>query len=254
MAGLCPPLPTLRRRPRGRQRTARGRCGSLHLHRSGLAPPTPCRSPGALRVLPPQPRSRSLSVRSFHWEVELRLSAEMLFFGRAQLDVAPNLVGRLIIVTARAVQQTTRQMKHELSNGGVCPPHKNPLIEPEDPDCRVHAAWLAQVSKAGGRLLAKEAGGSTKVSTSASAPADRLAGQEVRLAPAHVDRRTGLITKVLIGCIFAAVITAVIAIPSYLSFFELWQQPTGDPIELTSPDPGKSATRPMQNKSETPKL
>src|SRR5260370_33145933 len=58
MAGLCPPLPTLRRRPYGRQRTARGRCGSLLLHRSGLAPPTPCRSPGALRVLPPQPRSR----------------------------------------------------------------------------------------------------------------------------------------------------------------------------------------------------
>jgi hypothetical protein len=42
MAGLCPPLPTLRRRPRGRQRTARGRCRSLLLHRSGLAPPTPC--------------------------------------------------------------------------------------------------------------------------------------------------------------------------------------------------------------------
>src|SRR6516225_8319704 len=59
MAGLCPPLPTLRRRPRGRQRTARGRCRSLLLHRSGLAPPTPCRSPGALRVLHAQPRSRS---------------------------------------------------------------------------------------------------------------------------------------------------------------------------------------------------
>src|SRR5437764_542934 len=44
-------------RPYGCQRTARGRCGSLLLHRSGLAPPTPCRSPGALRVLPPQPRS-----------------------------------------------------------------------------------------------------------------------------------------------------------------------------------------------------
>src|SRR6266567_154027 len=29
MAGLCPPLPTLRRRPRGRQRTARGRCRSV---------------------------------------------------------------------------------------------------------------------------------------------------------------------------------------------------------------------------------
>src|SRR5207244_11368535 len=58
MAGLCPPLPTLRRRPYGRQRTARGRCGSLLLPRSGLAPPTPCRSPGALRVLHAQPRSR----------------------------------------------------------------------------------------------------------------------------------------------------------------------------------------------------
>src|SRR5499433_3933203 len=57
MAGLCPPLPTLRRRPYGRQRTARGRCGSLLLHRSGLAPPTPCRSPGALRVLHAQPGS-----------------------------------------------------------------------------------------------------------------------------------------------------------------------------------------------------
>src|SRR5437016_1668296 len=40
-----PSPPTLRRRPRGRQ------------HRSGLAPPTPCRSPGALRVLNGQPRS-----------------------------------------------------------------------------------------------------------------------------------------------------------------------------------------------------
>ena len=43
MAGLCAPLPTLRRHPRGCPRTARGRCGSLLLHRSGLPPPTPCR-------------------------------------------------------------------------------------------------------------------------------------------------------------------------------------------------------------------
>ena len=34
------------------RRTARGRCGSLLLHRSGLSPPTPCRSPGALTVIP----------------------------------------------------------------------------------------------------------------------------------------------------------------------------------------------------------
>src|SRR5437763_1076283 len=57
MAGLCPPLPTLRHRSYERCRTARGRCGSLLLHRSGLAPPTPCRSPGALRVSHAQPRS-----------------------------------------------------------------------------------------------------------------------------------------------------------------------------------------------------
>jgi hypothetical protein len=48
MAGLYAPLPTLRRRPRGRLRTDRGRCGSLLLHRSGLSPHTPCQSPGAL--------------------------------------------------------------------------------------------------------------------------------------------------------------------------------------------------------------
>jgi hypothetical protein len=47
MAGLRPPLPTLRRRPRGHRRTARGRCGSLLLHRIGLSPTTPRRSPGA---------------------------------------------------------------------------------------------------------------------------------------------------------------------------------------------------------------
>src|SRR4029453_4869020 len=48
MAGLHAPLPTLRRAPRGDRRTARGQCGSLHLHCRGLSPPTPCRSPGAL--------------------------------------------------------------------------------------------------------------------------------------------------------------------------------------------------------------
>src|ERR1700675_3916231 len=43
----CAPRPTLRRYPRGRLRTAWGRCGSLLLHRGGLSPPAPCRSPGA---------------------------------------------------------------------------------------------------------------------------------------------------------------------------------------------------------------
>ena len=56
---ICSPADA-RRRPRGRLRTARGRCGSLLLHRSGLSPHTPCRSPGALtrvaaRALAPSP-------------------------------------------------------------------------------------------------------------------------------------------------------------------------------------------------------
>src|SRR6476659_11497062 len=42
------PLPTLRSHPRGGLRTDRGRRGLLLLHRSGLSPHTPCRSPGAL--------------------------------------------------------------------------------------------------------------------------------------------------------------------------------------------------------------
>src|ERR1700682_922786 len=52
MAGLCGPLSTLRRGPRGHLRMTRGRCGSLLLHRDGLPPSTPCRSPGALRSPP----------------------------------------------------------------------------------------------------------------------------------------------------------------------------------------------------------
>ena len=59
MASLHDPLPTLRPAPHGTRRTARGRCDSLRLHRRGLAPPTPCRSPGALRKATwPRPEMR----------------------------------------------------------------------------------------------------------------------------------------------------------------------------------------------------
>jgi hypothetical protein len=145
-------------------------------------------------------------------------------------------------------------MKNEPSNGAVRPPNMTALTEPEDPDYRVHAEWLAQVAKAGDGRLGKEAGGNTSLSTGSSAPADRLAGEEVRLAPAHADERPRLITKVLIGCIFAGTIAAVIAIPSYFFFVETRQQPTADPVELTSRDSMKPATPPMQNGSESPKL
>src|SRR3984893_3485428 len=44
MSGLCAPLSTLRRHPRGYRRMTRGQCGSLDLHCKRLALSTPCRS------------------------------------------------------------------------------------------------------------------------------------------------------------------------------------------------------------------
>jgi hypothetical protein len=155
---------------------------------------------------------------------------------------------------ACAAQKNDAPMKNELSDGGVRPPNVSALTEPRDPDYRVHAAWLAQVAKAGDGRLGKEAGGNPSVSTSSSAPTDRLAGEEVRLAPTPADGRSRLIIKVLIGCIFAGTIAAVIAIPSYFFFVETWQQPTADPVELTSRDSMEPATPPMQKGSESPKL
>src|SRR5262245_58872228 len=55
-------------------------------------------------------------------------------------------------------------------------------IEPDDPDARVHAAWLAQVSDAADGLVArqvpKQDGGSTSVSAISSNPAVRLVGHD----------------------------------------------------------------------------
>jgi hypothetical protein len=59
MAGLCPPLPTLQRWPRGHRCTAWGRCGSLLLHRAGLSPTTSRQSPGAQRFELLTPKIRS---------------------------------------------------------------------------------------------------------------------------------------------------------------------------------------------------
>jgi hypothetical protein len=52
----CAPLSTLRRGPHGQPRMTRGRCESLHLHCKGLAPSTPCRSPGASHMSSRLPR------------------------------------------------------------------------------------------------------------------------------------------------------------------------------------------------------
>jgi hypothetical protein len=59
--------------------------------------------------------------------------------------------------------------------------------ESEDPDFRVHAAWLAQVSEAvHGRVakrLPQQGGSRPSVSPSSLDTADCLVGQQVRLAP-----------------------------------------------------------------------
>jgi len=69
MAGLCIPLSTLRRVPHGPLRMTRGRCGSLLLHRKGLPPSTPCRSPGASHILSALPplttEERTFGIGSF---------------------------------------------------------------------------------------------------------------------------------------------------------------------------------------------
>src|SRR5271165_1761211 len=51
MAGLCAPLSTLRRHPRGYRRMTRGQCGSLDLHCKRLALSTPCRSSRRTKIL-----------------------------------------------------------------------------------------------------------------------------------------------------------------------------------------------------------
>lgn len=56
MAGLCPPPPTLRLTPHDARRMTRGQCGSLRLHCEGLAPSTPCRSPGASQMFSGMPQ------------------------------------------------------------------------------------------------------------------------------------------------------------------------------------------------------
>src|SRR5499433_2499320 len=67
MAGLCAPLSTLRRNPRGQLRMTRGRCGSLILHRKRLALSTPCRSPGASQITSALPHLADLNETCRHF-------------------------------------------------------------------------------------------------------------------------------------------------------------------------------------------
>jgi hypothetical protein len=133
-------------------------------------------------------------------------------------------------------------------------------IEPDDPDVRLHAAWLAQRSEAADGLVAKQVpkhdGGSTSVSAISSNPAVRLVGHDVPPPQLpRLGRSSGLIAIVLIGLIFALALAAVSAIPQHLWFSENWRQPTGDrKMEMTASEPLTSATHAIRNDSGTPKL
>jgi hypothetical protein len=84
MAGLCAPLSTLRRNPRGQLRMTRGRCGSLLLHRKRLALSTPCRSPSASRTdIVGSDRMRPKL--SAGWAFAFRLLGGPLFHPRHQI-------------------------------------------------------------------------------------------------------------------------------------------------------------------------
>jgi len=133
-------------------------------------------------------------------------------------------------------------------------------IEPDDPDVRVHDAWLAQISEAADGLVAKQVpkqdGGSTSVSAISSNPAVRLVGHDVPPPQLpRLGRRSGLIVMVLVGFIFALALAAVSAISQHFRLSESWRQPTGDrTMEMTASEPLTSATHAIQNDPGTPKL
>ena len=138
------------------------------------------------------------------------------------------------------------------------PLNMSAATELEDPDFRVQAAWLAQVSEtADGRLaeqVPEQGGGKTTQSTTSSlAPADRRAGQEASLAPpSRLGRRSSLIKMVSVGSIVTALLAAGIAIPP---LFESWRQRAdGEGTGLASSEPLASAPPAVQNELGTPKL
>jgi hypothetical protein len=133
----------------------------------------------------------------------------------------------------------------------------NAPSESEDPDLRVHAAWLAQVSEAAHERPAKQVpqqgGGRPSVSPSSLDTADCLVGQQVRLAPpSRRGRRSGAIRVIVLGCIFAMALAVVIAIPPRFALFDSWRPPTDG--GKTEEEPLKSATPAMGSEASSPKL
>jgi hypothetical protein len=137
----------------------------------------------------------------------------------------------------------------------------NAPMESEDPDFRLHAAWLAQVSQAANGALdkqvPKEAADRPSQSTNLLCFADHLVGQEVHLAPRPRPwRRAGPLMVTGLGCLFAMALSTVITIPPQLAVFESWRRPMDDPttVGLGSSEPLTSVTPAMRNEAGTPKL
>src|SRR5262245_48996295 len=95
MAGLRAPLSTLRCCPHGQPRMTRGRCGSLFLHRDGLAPSTPFGSPGAHRFTPETGHNQDdRRQRSSRMATSLSRSVSATLFNRVCRLIKPIFSGR----------------------------------------------------------------------------------------------------------------------------------------------------------------
>src|SRR3954451_19717124 len=132
--GLHAPLSTLRVRPHGRTRMTRGRCGSLRLHRNGLAPSISCRSPGAPRPNG-APRFRCSACRRafsptsgtlfpFH-KLEIRdyLAAVVIFCdevkGKAALSRDLDVQYKTAFVLAHKIREAMASEVKDLQLGGA---------------------------------------------------------------------------------------------------------------------------------------
>jgi hypothetical protein len=126
-------------------------------------------------------------------------------------------------------------------------PYMNAATELEDPDFRVQAAWLAQLSETADARLAEQVpkqgrGKTTQSTTSSLTPTDRRITQEASLAPPSLlGRRWSLIKMVSVGSIITVLLAAVIAI-AISPLFQNWrQQAGGDVTGLASSEPLASA-------------
>jgi hypothetical protein len=136
------------------------------------------------------------------------------------------------------------------------------LIEPADPDFRVHAAWLARVSEAadGARAnqvpqqhLPQQDAGIAGGATSSFNTADRLGGPDT--APrSRLGRRLGVIIIAWGSFAFVVALAAVSVMPQHLRFSESSRQSRDRTIEMGSSEWLPSPTAATPNEPGSPKL